>query len=85
MGPQWFFEGFAVVGAGQGFDRGLRFTTAAEALDAARDSKSPLAYRRYAAAVRYFGQKVPLPALVERARDPELEAWLSTLSSAPHQ
>jgi hypothetical protein len=33
MGPQWFFEGFAVVGSGQNFDDGIVYHSSAEALE----------------------------------------------------
>ena len=53
MGPQWFFEGLAVVGSGQ-FDDGLHYTTAAEALKAVATSPRPSSTGVLAAAVRYF-------------------------------
>src|SRR5690606_6160377 len=75
MGPQWFFEGFAVYGAGQAIDEGLVYGTAAEALAGAHE-KGALAYRRYLAAVKYFVRKTPLRELVERAGGAEFERWL---------
>lgn len=79
MGPRWFFEGFAVVGAGQGIETGVSFASTADALAAARDGASPLAYRRWAAVVRYFMARAPLAELVSRAGDPDFEQWLGTL------
>jgi hypothetical protein len=79
MGQPWFFEGFACLGAGQDFDADLTFASSAEALAAARDVRSPLAYRRFLAAVRYFAGQVPLAMLVARAGSDDFEAWLSTL------
>jgi hypothetical protein len=76
MGPQWFFEGFAVLGAGQNLDEGLVFRSAEEALEAAHDSKSRQAYRRFVATVRYFSTRVPLAELVRRASDADFESWL---------
>ncbi len=78
MGPEWFYEGLAVFGAGQSIDRGLVYRGAKEALDGVRDTKSPGVYRRFVAAVRYFAARIPLPEMVERAGKPGFEAWLST-------
>lgn len=75
MGPTWFFEGFAVVAAGQQLGSPLTFSTRAEALEGTR-AKGPGAYRQYGAAVRYFSSKIPLPELVQRAGAPDFEAWL---------
>jgi len=81
MGPRWFFEGFAVVGSGQTIDDGLTFANPAEALAAAHDSKSPNAYRRYGAAVRFFAQKIPMKALVANASRKDLDVWLEAQSA----
>lgn len=78
MGPVWFYEGFATLVAGQALDEGLRFESAQQALAAARDAASPLVYRRYVAAVRYFAARLPVPELVARAGKPDFEAWLET-------
>ena len=79
MGPQWFFEGFAVLGAGQKLGGDLAFDSSAQALAAAKDTHSPLAYRRFGAAVRYFSTKTPLPTLVRRAHTEDFETWLLQL------
>lgn len=76
MGPQWFFEGFAVFGSGQDLDEGLVYRTADEALQGVHDTSSPQAYRRFVAAVRYFARLVPLPDLVRRAQSADFESWL---------
>lgn len=81
MGPRWFFEGFPTLGSGQDFDlaAGLTYSTAAEALAGAHDVKSPNAYQRFAAALRYFNKKATLRELVTRAGSPDFEAWLAAL------
>jgi predicted esterase len=77
MGPPWFFEGFAVLGAGQELDTGLYVQSAAEALALAHDTTSPEVYARYEAAVRYFARHIPLPELVAAAGRPDFEGWLA--------
>ncbi len=67
MGPQWFFEGFAVYGSGQDLGPLLQFSNNQDALRATENSESPLAYRGFSAVVRYFVGKAPLHTLVERA------------------
>lgn len=79
MGPQWFYEGLAVIGAGQRLDAGLAYTSPEEALTAVADKAAPRLYRRYAAALRYFMTEAPLPELVTRAGAPDFEAWLQAL------
>ncbi|MBI5631233.1 MAG: hypothetical protein HY921_10170 [Elusimicrobia bacterium] len=78
MGPGWFFEGFAVVGAGQSLKPAIKYTTAKEALDGAA-TKGRGAYARYAAAVRFFMSKVHLSELLKRAGQENFEDWLKTL------
>jgi hypothetical protein len=75
MGPSWFYEGFAVFGAGQNLDEGLMYNSALEALSSVHE-KGPLAYRRYVAAVRFFMQTKPLDKLIEHAGKPDFEDWL---------
>jgi hypothetical protein len=82
MGPRWFYEGFAVLASGQDFDvhADLAYADAAAALAGAADASDPAhAYRRYAAALRYFAARAPLPELVARAGEPGFEDWLRTL------
>ncbi len=81
MGPSWFFEGFAVVAAGQKLGAPLTYTSAEDALQGCH-SNAPLAYRRYAAAVRYFMSRVPLATLVEQAGSTDFEQWLKTTAEA---
>ncbi len=82
MGPRWFYEGFAVVASGQDFDRGhLAFETEAEALAAAHRATEPeLAYRRYAAAFRFFLTRIPLVELLRLPTHPDFEQELRRLS-----
>ncbi len=82
MGPMWFFEGFAVLGASQSLDRGLEYASFEEALAEAKDSASPLAYRRFVAAVRFFAARIQLSELVLHAGAPDFEAWLERSSAA---
>ncbi|MBL8951731.1 MAG: hypothetical protein JNK82_13195 [Myxococcaceae bacterium] len=79
MGPQWFFEALATLGSGQDFDvaLGLEYRSATEALESAHDTKSPHAYARWAAALRFFATKTTLDELVARAASPDFEAWLT--------
>ncbi|MCA9648192.1 MAG: hypothetical protein KC492_46180, partial [Myxococcales bacterium] len=80
MGPTWFFEGLAVVGSGQPFGQGRSFDSNRAALAALKEPSDPRAgsYATYAAVVRYFMTKVPLPELIERAKDANFEQWLTT-------
>ena len=78
MGPVWFYEGFAVVGAGLRLDSDLRYKSADQALAAVSKSGRG-AYRRYAAAVRYFMGKTPVGELVRRAGHADFEDWLRKL------
>ncbi|MEZ4237064.1 MAG: hypothetical protein R3F59_13105 [Myxococcota bacterium] len=75
VGPHWFAEGLAVLGSGQDFDTraGLVYASAEEALAGVGSGDPATALTRYAAAVRYFARREPLPALVARAGDPGFE------------
>ncbi|MBI5511730.1 MAG: hypothetical protein HY903_23490 [Deltaproteobacteria bacterium] len=75
MGPPWFYEGLAVLAAGQHLDTGLVYHNAAEALAGAQ-TKAPLAYRRFLAAVRYFTRCASVPELVAHAGGVGFDAWL---------
>lgn len=74
MGPTWFYEGFAVVGSGalEGIE-----TATAQNLSAFKAAKGPGAYARFAAALRYYLDCLPLPELVAQAKRSDLDAWLS--------
>ncbi|MBI5548532.1 MAG: hypothetical protein HY901_32010 [Deltaproteobacteria bacterium] len=75
MGPVWFFEGFAVLAAGQNLDEGLAYPDVKEALAATKE-KGPLAYRRFVAAVRLLAARHPLKELVAKANEAGFEEWL---------
>jgi hypothetical protein len=79
MGPQWFYEGFAVVGAGQAETEQAGFASIDEALRAV-EQKGRGSYARYGAAVRLLMTRAPLEELVERARTGELETWARGLA-----
>lgn len=79
MGPPWFYEGFAVVGAGQPLGEDIVLTSAAEALSTVKNTQSRGSYRYYAAAVRYFAGRVPLRDLVQHAGRADFESWLLEL------
>ncbi len=68
MGPTWFFEGFATLGAGQFAQDPLPSNpwTALSSQD----------YRDFVGTLRYLTQSISLPALVRRAGEPDFEDWL---------
>ena len=82
MGPQWFYEGFAVVAAGQQLGPPLEYATPAEALRGVHED-APRSYRRFGAAVRFFAGRHPLPTLVARAGSVDFESWLAEPDAAP--
>jgi hypothetical protein len=75
MGPEWFFEGFAVYGSGQPLGDAYEIASADEGLMLAAQ-RGRGAYARYAAAVRFFAERVPLPELVANAGTKDFDAWL---------
>lgn len=75
MGPEWFFEGFAVVGSGQALGKDVEVEDVEQALKLA-NSRGRGAYGRYAAAVRFFAERIGLPELVAQAGQPGFEDWL---------
>ena len=81
MGPQWFYEGFAVVGSGQhlGLDQHVDSVDRALSLAAANGRG---AYACYAAALRFFATRVPLQQLVAKAASPGFEGWLREQAAA---
>ncbi|MBN1426535.1 hypothetical protein JXA88_18460 [Candidatus Fermentibacteria bacterium] len=70
MGPEWLYEGFAVVASGDLLEP-PRCEPTWEALSAGGRG----AYRRYAALVRRLMSLAPLSELVERAGRPGFEDW----------
>jgi len=83
MGPQWFYEGFAVVGSGQQLGEPLEYASAEAALEGALDSESEQAYRRFGAAVRFFARRIALAELVEQASNEDFEGWLQSRDRSP--
>jgi hypothetical protein len=81
MGPPWFFEGFAMLGSGQPIGQEIEVTSTARALELAH-SQGRGAYARYAAAIRYFAERIPLRELVAQAGAPEFEDWLQSATEA---
>lgn len=76
MGPQWFYEGFAVFAAGQPVREEPGFSSSSEALQAVHETKARGSYAVYGAAVRYFASRIPVADLVARAARPDFEDWL---------
>lgn len=77
MGPQWFYEGFATLGSGQMLGQSLEVRDLNEALRLT-EATGRGSYASYAAALRYFAARIPLPQLVEHAGLPDFQAWLRT-------
>jgi len=72
MGPQWFFEGFAVVVSGDMQGPELQKSQ----LWKATKSKGDGSYRKFAQALRFLMKRIPLPQLVQQAGKPGFEQWL---------
>ncbi|MEZ4224275.1 MAG: hypothetical protein R3B13_25220 [Polyangiaceae bacterium] len=83
MGPQWFYEGFAVLGSGQSFAKQRKFRSNAEALGSAKSAKGSGSYAVYGAALRHFAARVSLAEMIRRAKDADFEAWLTKAPAAP--
>ena len=79
MGPQWFFEGFAMHGAGQHF--GIHITSIQEAINAMHN-KSRGSYAKYVAAFEFFIDRIDLNLMLKRAAEHDFESWLITLASS---
>jgi hypothetical protein len=75
MGPEWFYEGFAVLGSGQPLDRDIVVRDIDHALELTKASGRG-AYARFVAALRFFVNRLPLQRLVDKASDPNFESWL---------
>ena len=80
MGPQWFYEGFAVIASGQRLGTKLQFKTVDEAF-VHGTTEGRGAYGRYAAAVRFWTQFAPLDQLVEEAGEADFETRLKQLAA----
>jgi len=66
MGPRWFYEGFAVVAAGQHEDAVLADPT---------EAMLSRSYAKFGALLRALMQHAPLPELVRKAGQPDFEEW----------
>lgn len=75
MGPLWFFEGLAVLGSGQQLGGDVEITDLETALKFTQATGRG-SYARYAAALRFFLDHIPLPQLVTRAATPDFQEWL---------
>lgn len=75
MGPQWFYEGFAVLGSGQPLWRDQQVDTMEQALALTQYSGRG-AYARYASALRFFAARIPLQQIVAKAGAADFEDWL---------
>ena len=82
MGPEWFYEGFAVLAADQKPPREERIDSWPLAADAVA-SKGPGSYAKYDGALRFFLRHTSLGELVMGAGEPGFEDWLRDLVSAP--
>lgn len=74
MGPQWFYEGFAMHVAGQHFDRPA-ISSLGRALEATH-SESRGSYAEYVAAFEFFRRQVGLEKMIMQAGSPDFESWL---------
>lgn len=72
MGPRWFFEGLAILCAGN-FDRGAgpMLSRSAFADYVKRDEREALSYPIYARMIRFLSSAVPVRRLIEHAREPD--------------
>lgn len=75
MGPQWFYEGFAVFGSGQPLGLDQRIDDVEHALSLTAFTGRG-AYARYAAAIRFFAERIPLLRLVANAERSDFQGWL---------
>lgn len=77
MGPEWFYEGFAVVASGD-----LREAPQCEPTWEALSSSGQGAYRRYGALLRRLMNRTPLFELVNGAHRADFEEWARRLFDA---
>jgi hypothetical protein len=78
MGPQWFYEGFAIYAAGQDLGGGPAIATFDEAL-AAMGAEGRGAYAQFAQAFCFITGFLPLPELVSQAGRCDFTAWLKSV------
>lgn len=81
MGPQWFYEGLAIIGSGQPLDRDIAVQDIGKALELTAATACG-SYACYAAALRFLMKRIPLQRLVEHAADPDFETLLRAEASA---
>lgn len=74
MGPIWFFEGFAIHAASQFENSQLALTD--EAIWEVVRGRERIGYERYAAAMRHFLARIPLPEMIKNAGTEGFEAFL---------
>ncbi|MEK6707081.1 MAG: hypothetical protein AABZ06_14990 [Bdellovibrionota bacterium] len=77
MGPVWFYEGFAILGAGQ-FEKITDELSKSEILELIKSEKRR-SYRKYAGVMLYILKRTSLLELVSRAKKPDFVSWLSDL------
>lgn len=77
MGPQWFYEGFAVVGSGQLLGRALIVQNVEQALELTVATGRGC-YACYATALRFLMERISLQRLVDYAASPDFETLLRT-------
>jgi hypothetical protein len=81
MGPQWFYEGFAIIGSGQPLGRDIAVANIEKAFELTTATGRG-SYACYAAALHFFMEHIPLQRLVEHAADPDFEALLRAEATA---
>jgi hypothetical protein len=74
MGPQWFYEGFAMHVAGQHFDMSA-ISSLGRALEATH-SESRGSYAEYIATFEFFRRRVGLGKMIMQAGRSDFESWL---------
>ena len=79
MGPQWFYEGFAMYGAGQSF--GVRIMSISEAIEAIH-AESRGAYAKYIAAFEFFLERIELNQMLQHSAETDFESWLVALAGS---
>ncbi|MEZ6189174.1 MAG: hypothetical protein R3F62_29760 [Planctomycetota bacterium] len=75
MGPQWFFEGFAVHGAGQEILAEVPPGPVADQIAWAEGAQEH-AYSRFGGLVASLAARIPLPELVAHAGQADFLDWL---------
>jgi hypothetical protein len=73
MGPVWFYEGFALVAAGQFEGRDVALTPDDRRRIIAESERR--SYREYAPLLRHLLKSAPLADMVKRASQPDFNDW----------